>query len=120
MHHRVFKLIRIVACAAVLIASIGCGLFSPEPEATPAQPSATAPAVAPAAPAAPAPSGGACSRIAACCRAYVNAMGAAVPASTCDAYNNVAGMPDSTCASAIAGYRSGLGAMNKSIPSECN
>ncbi len=63
--------------------------------------------------------GGPCSRISACCRAYVNAMGATVPASTCDAYNNVAALQDSVCEQTIAGYRTGLSAMQKAIPSEC-
>ncbi|MCB9592961.1 MAG: hypothetical protein H6719_09540, partial [Sandaracinaceae bacterium] len=64
--------------------------------------------------------GGSCSRIAACCRAYVSAMGASVPASTCDAYNNVAGMQDSMCDQTMAGYRTGLQAMGRDVPSECN
>lgn len=64
--------------------------------------------------------GGACSRIAACCRAYVGAMGASVPASTCDAYNNVAGMQDSMCEQTMAGYRTGLQAMQKAVPADCN
>lgn len=64
--------------------------------------------------------GGACSRVQACCRAYVQAMGATVPANTCDAYSNVANMPDSLCESTISGYRSGLAAMQKAIPADCN
>lgn len=64
--------------------------------------------------------GGSCSRIADCCRAYVSAMGASVPASTCDAYNNVAGMQDSVCDQSMAGYRSGLTAMQKEVPAACN
>ncbi|MBX3275992.1 MAG: hypothetical protein KF729_37415, partial [Sandaracinaceae bacterium] len=64
--------------------------------------------------------GGACSRIAGCCRGYIDAMGGTVPASTCDAYNNVVGMQDSLCEQTIAGYRSGLSAMNKTIPADCN
>jgi hypothetical protein len=70
--------------------------------------------------AAPAAGGGACSRMAACCRAYVAAMGATVPASTCDAYNDVSNMPDSMCSQSMAGYRAGLQAMQKAVPSECN
>ncbi|MFK7989199.1 MAG: hypothetical protein AB8I08_24480 [Sandaracinaceae bacterium] len=64
--------------------------------------------------------GGACSRVAACCRAYVAAMGATVPASTCDAYNDVTHIPEATCSSTIAGYRTGLAAMQKAVPTECN
>ena len=68
---------------------------------------------------APAAGGGACSRVAGCCRAYIDAMGGTVPTSTCDAYSNVAAMPDTACESAISGYRSGLTAMNKAVPTEC-
>ncbi|MGE0787875.1 MAG: hypothetical protein AB7S26_19530 [Sandaracinaceae bacterium] len=64
--------------------------------------------------------GGACSRIAACCRAYVEAMGGSVPANTCDAYNQVQGMPETSCEQTIAGYRTGLSAMQKAIPADCN
>ena len=64
--------------------------------------------------------GGACSRVADCCRAYVGEMGGTVPASTCDAYNNVTGMQDSLCEQTIAGYRGGLTAMSKTVPAACN
>jgi hypothetical protein len=64
--------------------------------------------------------GGSCSRIAECCRAYIDAMGGSVPASTCDAYNNVANLQDSVCDQTIAGYRSGLTAMQKTVPAACN
>lgn len=63
--------------------------------------------------------GGACSRIAACCHAYVAAMGSSVPASTCDAYNNVAGMTDPLCDQTLAGYRSGFQAMGRAVPPAC-
>jgi collagen type III alpha len=64
--------------------------------------------------------GGPCSRIADCCRAYVDAMGGSVPANTCDAYDNVVGLQDATCEQTMAGYRSGLQAMNKAVPAACN
>ena len=98
-------------------ATTGCCLTVPEEDGdqttdTPAVTTAETPAEAPA--------GGACSRMAACCRAYVSAMGGSVPTSTCDAYNDVSNIPDSVCTQTMAGYRSGLSAMQKAIPADCN
>ena len=115
------KLIKILAAWSVLALIVACNLdlgdtSSSEPVPVPAEPVAE-------------PSGGgggggggggSCSRIAACCRAYIDAMGGTVPASTCDAYNNVAGMQDSLCDQTMAGYRMGLQAMNKTVPADCN
>jgi len=64
--------------------------------------------------------GGACDRIADCCAGYVEQMGAAAQASICDNYNNVENMPDTACQSAIDGWRSGLQAMNKTVPDACS
>ena len=113
------KWIRLLACWAAFVALIGCGFLTPEE--TVAEP-VVAPVVAPTeeAPVAAPAGGGSCGRMQACCRAYVAAMGASVPASTCDAYNDVSGMPDSMCSQSMAGYRAGLQAMQKAVPSECN
>jgi len=64
--------------------------------------------------------GGACDRIADCCAGYVEQMGAGAQASICDNYNNVENMQDSMCQSAIDGWRAGLQAMNKTVPSACS
>ena len=121
-HARYGKLIGILGSWALFVALIGCGFLTPEETPSPAPaPSVVAPAPVEApAPAEPAAGGGACSRMGACCRAYVAAMGASVPASTCDAYNDVTGMPDSMCSQSMAGYRAGLQAMQKAVPTECN
>ncbi len=68
----------------------------------------------------PSAAGTACSRVEACCRAYIEAMGTGAPASSCDVYQNVAAMPETTCANTIAGYRSGLSALGRAIPAACN
>ena len=124
MHTRVrlMKLVRILGCWAGLALIIACGFMEMGETASPAPaPVVAEPGVAEAPVAEPSGGGGgACSRISGCCRAYIAAMGASVPASTCDAYDNVVGMQDSVCESAIAGYRSGLQAMQKAVPSECN
>ena len=115
-------LTRILASWVIFMALIGCGFLTPE-EDTSSEPAIVAPSVEPvAAPATPAPAaaGGACSRMGPCCRAYVAAMGASIPASTCDAYNDVSNMPDSMCSQSMAGYRAGLQAMQKTVPTECN
>ena len=131
-HPRLRTTARILAPWALLGVLCACGFLSQddeEEEAAPtaqpaeAQPAEAAPEEAAGAPAADqggGGGGGACSRIAACCRAYVAAMGATVPASTCDAYDNVAGLQDSVCETTMAGYRTGLQAMQKAVPSECN
>lgn len=123
-HARYGRMIRVLASWTVFAALIGCGFLSPE-EWTEVEPAPTPSVVAPPvveAPAVvePAAAGGACSRMGACCRAYVAAMGASVPLSTCDAYNDVTGMPDSVCTQSMAGYRAGLQAMQKAVPTECN
>ncbi|MBX3269551.1 MAG: hypothetical protein KF729_04790 [Sandaracinaceae bacterium] len=64
--------------------------------------------------------GGSCSRIAECCRAYIEAMGGSVPANTCDAYNNISHLTDDVCDQTMAGYRTGLSAMQKAVPAACN
>jgi hypothetical protein len=118
---------------------IGCGIFTalnPPRDAGPYQPwgydggvSADAssappfnPNIAPptADPNAPPPAGGvtACSRVAACCRAFVTEMGQ--EASTCDAYNDTSMIPEANCQSTIDGYRSGLQALGRTIPADCN
>ena len=122
VHPRLNKALRIVAPWALLASLVACGWMEDLEENTEPAPAPVVAEPAPAAPAAepaPAAGGGACSRVAGCCRAYIDAMGGSVPTSTCDAYNNVVGMPDATCESAIAGYRSGLTALNKTVPSEC-
>jgi len=115
------KLVRILAAFSVLAMILACDMnFDADTiEPTPVAEPATATDTADPAPAAAA-GGGSCSRVAACCRAYVAAMGGSIPASTCDAYNNIAGMQDSMCDSTMAGYRSGLTAMQKAVPTECN
>ncbi len=117
MKTRYGKLIRILAAWSVLAMILACNMESTDGSSTsPAEPVVEEPAGG----GGGGGGGGACSRIAGCCRAYVNAMGATVPASTCDAYNNVTGMQDSLCEQTMAGYRAGLQAMQKSVPSECN
>lgn len=123
MHPTFKKAVRLLAPWALLASLVACGWLEQEEVSDPVLEPAPAPtpAPAPAEPAAePAAASGPCARVAGCCRAYIDAMGGNVPTSTCDAYNNVVGMPDATCESAMAGYRSGLTALNKQIPSECN
>ncbi|MCC6874995.1 MAG: hypothetical protein IT378_11875 [Sandaracinaceae bacterium] len=67
--------------------------------------------------------GGVCGRAADCCRAYVQAMGgvaamAAVEAS-CGNYSNMPAGSDTGCQAAIDGWRSGLTAMSREVPSAC-
>jgi hypothetical protein len=64
--------------------------------------------------------GGACSRLADCCRASVDAMGGSVPAHTCDACDDMVGLQDATCERTMAAHRSGLRAMNEAVPAACN
>jgi len=70
-------------------------------------------------------SGNVCARAAECCEAYIGEMGAAAAGlsveSTCANYRNLASVAGSEtgCQSAIDGYRSGLTAMNKTVPSAC-
>jgi len=117
------KLIRILASFSVLSLAAcssltGSGDDDDTPTATEA-PHDVAPADE-ATPAAGGGGGGACSRIADCCRAYVAAMGASVFVSICDAYSSVQGMQDSLCEQTMAGYRTGLTAMQKAVPAACN
>lgn len=126
----------VMVIAAIVGPWIGCGICSaiaPPPRDAGAQAdpwgflldggvvsSDGASAIPPTDPSAdPAAGGSACSRVAACCRAYVAEMGAAVPASTCDAYNDTSMIPETTCQSTIDGYRSGLQALGRNVPAEC-
>lgn len=110
----------LIASLALLFPILACG-FTPEELESDESEATADPVVEPADPGGGGGGGGggACDRVGPCCRAYVAAMGAAVPASTCDAYNDVANIPEATCESAISGYRSGLTALGREVPSEC-
>lgn len=77
-------------------------------------------------PAAAAGGGSGCGRAKACCEAYADAMaGSAMGAasadqirSTCSSYDNPA-MPASSCDQVVAGYVTGLNALNIAVPSAC-
>ena len=59
-----------------------------------------------------------CARAADCCEAYVEAMGTGSADQMC-AGMRTAGVPESSCQTSIDGYRTGLQAMNKTVPSAC-
>ena len=113
------KLVRILGAWSILAMILACNVNADDGSGS--TPTVTdTPAEEPSGGAAAGGGGGACSRVADCCRAYVGEMGGSVPASTCDAYNNVTGMQDSLCEQTIAGYRGGLTAMSKTVPAACN
>lgn len=63
-----------------------------------------------------------CDRARRCCAAYVEAMGQqAMQATICGAVDQAAGSPmaDTVCLSQISGWRSGLTAMQKTVPADC-
>jgi hypothetical protein len=64
--------------------------------------------------------GTACARLAPCCRAYVAEMQGSIPASTCDAYNDVTQMSDAVCGQTMVGYRTALTVLGRTVPPECN
>ncbi|MBX3271486.1 MAG: hypothetical protein KF729_14570 [Sandaracinaceae bacterium] len=114
------KLIKILAAWSVLALIVACNLDLGDTASSDPVPVPSEPVAEPVAEPSGGGGGGSCSRIAACCRAYIDAMGGTVPTSTCDAYNNVVGMQDSLCDQTMAGYRAGLQAMNKTVPADCN
>ena len=112
--------LRILTAWTTLGLIVGCGLFEPQlvEDDDPVTEVPADPSMVEAAEPAAAGGGGACARIEACCRAYVEAMGT-VPASTCDGYQNAAAMPESACSQTMAGYRQGLTALGRDVPSAC-
>lgn len=88
---------------------------------TPTDPNAPVPPPGPP-PSAPgaAAAGGVCMRAARCCRAYMETMGTPANASICSNYENMPIAGESGCQSAITGWRTGLNALRRAVPADCN